>query len=520
MLISNIETLIGCVFALATFYITGKLFFARAYSPAVVFLGGVCATGVVAQFLLMVDLFTSAWMFFFAGIVWILFFIRNAPGWRSNPPRLTRGMPKLHIHEWGMLGTVTFALTLYTVLNFVPLSAPDGFAYHLPFVRDFLIFHHINQPIAGITTMNAGYYPAFGEILYATSATLTGLSSLGPGTIAVHVGIFVAFMLALYSESRFLIASRSIRGIVLLLLMVFPHFRDTVVLVGMIDLICNSFLIIGSLLLLRGLWKGEEGSRDVWAGAFFLGCSLAVKYTAFIVAGYWGLFILFLLCTRAAPRLPTLLWGIVLGLLAPLYWYLKNTLNFHNPIYPLFTGAGPETQIDINNFLPHTWWVHILYPIFAFLPFFFRSVTGYTIFVESIVAMFTLLGVALLFILERRIERSVVALLSFWFFYSYLTSAIADDIRYNLPSLIMFTILAGILIERLLRYLPTWSPRVLGWSVTVIYLALTPLMLSTYGPRIDLLLGRITNKEYIISQTLSHSVEDYDLLVKIKQDAR
>jgi hypothetical protein len=345
--------------------------------------------------------------------------------------------------------------------------------------------------------------------------SLSGLASLAPGVIAVQAAVLVSFLAALWAESEFLIKNRAMRGMVLLSLMVMPVFRDSFLKAGMIDLVCTSLLVIGSLILLRGLHK--RGGPDLWVGAFLVGCAMTVKYMALIGAAYWVLYVLALVATRAAPKLPSLVGAALLACVVPAYWYVRNALVVHNPIYPLLSGTGPESLIQLDNFLPHTWWAKVLYPVLVYMPYLFGKGMGYSIFAESVVPLAAVLGTAILLYLNRRLDKSIVALWGFALFYSYAVSYIADDVRFDLPALVVFAVLDGILLEQLLSRAPAWAPRALAYAASVAFIVLTPFMLSTYGPRIAVLEGRMSPQTFIFEQSAhKRSIEDYDALVLLR----
>lgn len=107
----------------------------------------------------------------------------------------------------------------------------------------------------------------------------------------------------------------------------------------------EGFLVLFEITAVFGLWKSLEDPADIsclYCAAFFMGCSLAVKYTAVFTIGACGLILVFMWIGKKS-KLGLDLKCLVLFLIPFIPWGLKNYLANGNPFYPLATSlfGGP-----------------------------------------------------------------------------------------------------------------------------------------------------------------------------------
>ncbi len=501
--------------------VSGHLFLSfvtkRVYSGGIVFFSGLCLLGIISNLLLLAGIFERPYLLAILGVVWIAFLWRNRSTLRA-PLRFVKTfqLPALSYFELALFVCLGAVMLVFIVLNFVPISGADAFGYHLPFVRDFILSGHINQPIAGIKDYGYGYFPALAEIIFASGILLSGLSSLVQPVIALQAGIMVALVWALYSETSFLAPSRSARLIPLLVLFIVPNFRDSILFVGYIDLILDSVIVIGVLLTIRFLRLHEKS--DMYLGALFLGCSLAMKYPALISATYCACAVLMVLYISPAVRSlwRTTFFSAAIGALIPAYWYVKNWILFHNPVFPLLSGSTADDAIRNATYLPHVLWVKLLYPVLVYMTFLFMHESAHLIIANSILTLGGIFGLLVLFIKTRHIDLSMALLLGFFLFYSWGVSVVSDDIRFNMPALIILVVLDAALLQQLFN---SWAPRytkIASYAFALCFAGLLPLMLHSYGARLAVLRGAESSDFYITTQSPPRSVAGYTALMNLR----
>jgi len=243
-----------------------------------------------------------------------------------------------------------------------------------------------------------------------------------------------------------------------------------------------------------------------------------MKYHALFAAAYCALVVVVIFIW--SPKVRQWLWrpalfSALIAMLVPLYWYVKNFVLFHNPIYPLLSPTGLVAAVQSHIYLPNTLWVKFFYPILVYMPFLFRGGGAYLAVAEAALAAVGVCGIIILFLKTRRLDFSIASLLGFILFYSWILSFLTDERRYNLPALIIFAVLDGAILQRLFD---VYRPRVvmaLSYIAALGFFVLLPFMMHSYGERLNVLRGEESANTYIISQTPDHSVAAYHALLDI-----
>ncbi|MFI5260384.1 MAG: hypothetical protein ACHQU0_01140 [Candidatus Paceibacteria bacterium] len=516
-------SIFSCLLSLLSILVMGRVFLSsitkREYSGGIAFFVGLCLLGAISNLLLLANAFDRPYLLIIAGAMWLIFGWLNRDVLYSIPDQVRMFFSRItkNPSERVLIACLFVVVMVFIALNLVPLTATDGFGYHVPFMRDFILSHHINQPMAGITSFGLGYFPGLSEVMFSAVTLLSGLSSIAPAIIALQSGILIALIWALYREAEFLAPRPSARIIPLLILFAAPDFRDGILWAGTIDLLVFSVISVGVLLILRGLYEHER--IDMYLGAILLGSSLAMKYHAIIAVAYCAITIIGIIILY--PKVREWLWRpaifvALIGAIIPSYWYIKNTLLFHNPVYPLFSGFGPEAAIQAHIYLPSALWVKFLYPVIVYMPFLFKSGGAYLASAESALAVIGICGSLILFLRTHKISFPISSLLGFILFYSWTLSYFTDERRYNLPALIIFAVLDAALLQQLFAAVRPKIVTAISYSTALCFLILLPFMMHSYGERLNVLRGTESPDAYIISKTDGHSVAAYAAIMNIR----
>lgn len=252
-------------------------------------------------------------------------------GWRQRSDVSARGVAEVnrgHGAE-GWVRWVLYALAgVLALLSLILCALPpdgnewDALAYHLAFPKLYLQAGSIVE----IPFMHQSYFPPLQDMLY-----LWGLSVVS-GEAAAKTLHWAVGMLTVLGAVGFL-QRRGVSGAWgAALLLGAPAFLWQMF-SAYADLATALYASLGLFALVYGVQEGSH--RWLWLSGVLMGFALATKYTALLTAGLWGVVgLVWLVRTRQARLVPTLMGaGLLAGAIgAP--WYLRNYLWTGNPVYP------------------------------------------------------------------------------------------------------------------------------------------------------------------------------------------
>lgn len=507
--------LIGVLFGLATsvgIYTLGNFFanllFRKKDNHSIIFLTGLGFLGLFSQALLLIGYFERKYILSLILLSIVYFFYKNRKKFISN---IRNGFTERFHREVSrqdrlILFIIFVIILIYGLLMLTPITTGDGLNYHLPFVRDMIVTHKLNYPVAGITTWGLGYLPAFAEIIYAAFLLIAGASTIAAPLAVLQIMLTLSLLFIVYRYSRSIIKSSTIRLLFILWFLVMPDISAMILHLGMVDLPLYVYMISALLLVLE--WIQVRDADLLYKSALFLGFASSIKYTAAVTVSFCILLVLFVLL-RKKELIKN--WAILIRCALIIfvisgYWYIKNLVMFFNPIYPLFSDAGLVNSFKYVNPYPRTWWIFVAYPFLVQQHVFFVDNPSRLKIIEGVSTATAFIGAAILFIKEGmsnvRAQRVVLLLVSV-IFYSWIAFFVSDDIRYHLQPLIILGLIGAVVFD--------WSFEMFGWLinrriiVTMVGCAAVIFLINlrAYDTRITLIAGRITQQEYILDEIKS-----------------
>ncbi len=346
-------------------------------------------------------------------------------------------------------GVIIIWLLANFLIAFVPLTGHDTLDYHYPIVKDIIATHRLTfTPAIGAYT----YLPVLGELLYAVPTDAFGETAAPFVFQLIQYSTIILLAVMVYD----FVGKRTMRSFLpplaaIGLLAMMPLQRE-VLHGGYVDLPSDIFAIASFLIVLDNAFR-RYSLREVLCAAFFLGIAASIKYTSLFFLPVDGILLLIGAYRADLPWKKIVgeaaLWSIFfLAIVSP--WYIKNTLEYHNPLYPMITNPTITSQVNGFMPIPRTIPNMFIFPFYRFGQYFFQSrVSAGDLVILGYFSAMCLL-IALLLIAARRVNATTVTLfitieayMSYIFFTSHL-------IRFMLLALILLPIILGLLVDKTL----------------------------------------------------------------------
>jgi 4-amino-4-deoxy-L-arabinose transferase-like glycosyltransferase len=237
----------------------------------------------------------------------------------------------------GLLG-LAFAVfgVVYLVNALAPEASPDGSAYHLPLVAQYLDAH-------GFRAMPENFYaslPQGIELLFLPAFAIGGSSAAA----MVHLLFLIdlAVLIICYGRRSGFAVPASIAA--------FLVFASPVVGwdgTSAYNDVAAAAILFGLFYLLQ-VWDRERVPRILIPIGILAGGSYAVKYTAAIAIPYAAGFLAWKLWRGRKPLLRPLVTVSALAALFVLPWMIKNAVFVGNPVAPFANALFPNPNVHVS----------------------------------------------------------------------------------------------------------------------------------------------------------------------------
>lgn len=388
-----------------------------------------------------------------------------------------------------LAGLAVVAAAGFILTALLPILAPsiafDALKFHLPAAEVYARTGWV-RPLA-VETYSEG--PQGFEVLAACAWSLGGQAAAQ----LVHPLFWALSLLAGASLARNWGASRDavVIGLTLGLAVPYAHWTGAVA--------KNDWMVAAYLLGTLSAyleWRRTSHFRWLMLGAFWAGVAAAVKYTAFLGLAPLGLLYLLAVRKHSNPLGALCLLAIVFGPLG-LYWSVRNTVRFGNPIYPHRLNEPVPPKSRVASFygpqgLPRRlvltpWAVH----------FRGRGTSAETRNPLGLALVFTL---PLWWLLRRSSQRPELRAVA-WFcgLSLLLATLIFPQIRFVLAALLLLFFLTGERLAALDRFCQGWLSQLtrlalascLALSLAIVWI------LEVNRPQLSLFTFRSSRAEYL-----------------------
>jgi hypothetical protein len=216
-----------------------------------------------------------------------------------------------------------------------------------------------------IDVVPAGFQTYFNPLIYYPIYMLHRLTPLWAGLIAGAVqGLNLA---AIYSLTRALLGNAANAACLAASVLLAAYGPITLSEVGtsFADILLSLPIIVA---LILGISSDEPRPKYYVLAGVLIGASVALKLTNFVFA--FGLLGAAIAATRPLAALGYIaLGGTVGSLLAGGWWSYMLWRDFGNPLFPLFNGIFPSSELLPTNivdrqFIPHNWRDGLAYPFY------------------------------------------------------------------------------------------------------------------------------------------------------------
>lgn len=226
---------------------------------------------------------------------------------------------------------VFFGLLVLRALT--PPHVADELIYHLPVPLQFVQAGHVFPSYDN----SLGNMPFLVHMIYAV-CLLAG-SDVAAKLFSLFLAVATAVLL--YAFCCRYIARRT--GVIALFAFFASGMIVEIAITTRIDVSLAGMLFACTYAMINYLSTRSRGW--LWLSAVFAGFSLGIKHTAALWIFFVGILYLVETIRSREQILKVLQYGVMYTLLALAVaspWYIKNTIWFHNPIYPFVTGEVAE----------------------------------------------------------------------------------------------------------------------------------------------------------------------------------
>lgn len=322
---------------------------------------------------------------------------------------------------------IVVSMSLY-LSSLQPPYAADELHYHLPQVREIILTKKIDLSFGGHTFY--GNLPKQMEIIFAL-ASVIGTYNLSH---TFNFWIFISFLAIVFGIVKR--HSNTLSALISVLLILFFDDLTWNAITGYVDTATLCYEI--SALMVAIDWVITKKQNYRYISATLLGFGLSIKYSPLPTA----LFILIYLYLNKINVKDIFKYSFY-AILTGGFWYIKNTILFANPFYPLYFGhkGYPDIQYTslinaIRQFGPKT-------------PSYFFTLTKRYLTINGFLVFLGLYMTPLSFLFQkRRIFFNILACYSLLYtFYWFVISS--HQIRFLMPALVVSLIVISEIFSRL-----------------------------------------------------------------------
>ncbi|MEK7541992.1 MAG: hypothetical protein AAB533_04040 [Patescibacteria group bacterium] len=337
-------------------------------------------------------------------------------------------------------------LAVNFTLAFVPITAHDTKAYHLPVILDLRDHGRLSF---SRDVFEYGWAALTGETLYAIPTTAF-FAAVAPFAFQIiQYSLLPLLLLVIYEFLRARVRHPLLPIAAVIMILGIMDLQREALHGGYTDLFVFLFGIASALLIVDVPWRDRRRLNDVALSAVFLGVALAVKLTAGFVAITNGIFLLAGMirdrigAKKAAAYLAA--YGLIVFAISS-FWYVKNAVVWGNPFYigGLMFAETIVAERTLLNML-----------LFPFLKF--GSIARGDSSSELIVLGYFILayaaGIAALLAARKKITLTHILLFVFTQLQIMLIFFRTHHTRYMLSALIMLPVLLAIIADTVCQWL-------------------------------------------------------------------
>lgn len=332
-------------------------------------------------------------------------------------------------------------LAINFVLAFVPITAHDTKAYHMPVIVD--LQRHGRLSFSRAIADEYGWAALTAETIYAIPTTAF-FNTVAPFVFQIiQYSLLVLLLLVIYEFLRGRVRHSFLPiAAVILVLGIFDLQREALH-GGYTDLFVYLFGIASALLIVDAHWRDPKHSGDRALSAIFLGIALAVKLTAGFIAVTNALFLLASMIRdrigvkKAARSFAA--YGLIAFLIAG-FWYVKNAVMWGSPFY-IGGITLAETIVAKQNVLNM-----FLFPFLKFGAVEHGDSSSKLVVAGFFVIVYAAGAFALLFA-RKRITLTHILLFSFTQLQLMMIFFRTHHTRYMIASLIMLPVLIALIAD-------------------------------------------------------------------------
>jgi hypothetical protein len=282
-----------------------------------------------------ITLFVSAFGPLYKSIILLILLLFLSLGYRSIYQLYKHYIFKLSLKNWTgeekilLVGAMLFGL-FYFISALVPPYRTDALAYHLPEAMS-IANHGMHFPVNGGRFF--GNLPLLVETLYALLYRVHGFTLIHLS----HYQIILAGLVVWFSFLKKYFGRKTGLIGVILVFTLYELFVDATN--AYVDAAEIAFEITGLYLLVE--WVCTKNRNLLPTTGLLFGFALSTKYNAFYGVGIAGLMFLLVLFKQkisVKEKFTSIFYFCLPLFLACGFWYIKNTVLFHNPIYPFYLG--------------------------------------------------------------------------------------------------------------------------------------------------------------------------------------
>lgn len=332
------------------------------------------------------------------------------------------------------------------IIVFVPITATDTLAYHLPIMFDIIT--------KGKATFSPGfrYYdtiPVLVEILYAVPMVVFHNMTAPFVFQVLQYGVLALFLLLFHDFLRNRVTHKILLPAASILVLSLFNFQREIMHGGYIDVFIFLFGMASTLLILDNTEKTKINRSEFYLSAVMVGLALNMKYLGFffLILNYaiFGIYSLVKKTPFIAILKDVTRYSLIVIPIAG-YWYVRNFFWYGNPVYPMF--SDPEFSHSIGwLIIDRTPLNFLIFPFYRFAARFNDPKNSSS---ELLVFIYFALVYALfLFFIKMKKRPPLITVLMFLFLEAYLgfSFLFSHQIRFMLPVLLMLPLLLVLLID-------------------------------------------------------------------------
>ena len=362
--------------------------------------------------------------------------------------------------KWGFVEKTVFLLIVGGILFYltsalVPPYRTDALAYHIPEAES------ISQN---------GFHAQVGDSLFfgnlpVLMETLYGFVYTIGGHILIHLAHFQILLSMLGVLYGFLKKEFSSRAGLISVLLVFSLYELFVNGTNSyIDAAATSFEVVGLISLVRFIAYRETNFLRL-SGAMY-GLAMATKYNALyglILGGLIALVAVIRMYPGIKMKLMYLLRFCFPLMLFGSFWYIKNAIFYHNPVFPFYFGHPGFTDLEYRDLtetiklfeMDRTVWNFFKIPFHFFL-------TPYYLIVFVAIFLWPFVPLAI----DRPSHRSMIKLFSFYIFaYTVLWFFLAThQLKFFFVPMVLLLVILGLVLERLYTFIISRKSNVIRYA--------------------------------------------------------